>query len=80
MTSSSRDVGGLRSSDLRSRVERHARRTPLLPSSALSEMLGRDVFLKAECLQVTGSFKVRGAAARLESLEASERAAGIIAC
>jgi threonine dehydratase len=69
-----------RSSDLRSRVERHARRTPLLPSPALSELLGREVVLKAECLQVTGSFKVRGAAARLESLDPAERAAGIIAC
>ena len=68
------------SSAVRAEVERHARQTPLLPSPALSDLLGREVLLKAECLQVTGSFKVRGAAARLESLSPEERAAGIIAC
>lgn len=57
-----------------------ARRTPLLPAPLLSERLGVDVLLKAECLQVTGSFKVRGAAARLSALSERERARGVIAC
>lgn len=68
------------SHDVRGAVARHARVTPLLPAPLLSDRLGRDVWLKAECLQATGSFKVRGAAARIEALTAEERAAGIVAC
>lgn len=64
----------------RAAVARHSRVTPLVPAYELSERLGRPVVLKAECLQATGSFKVRGAAARLESLEPEERARGIVAC
>lgn len=61
-------------------VARHARVTPLLRDLGLSERVGRDVWLKAECLQPTGSFKVRGAAARLEALDDEERRQGIVAC
>lgn len=61
-------------------VSRLAWRTPLLPAAALSETLGREVLLKPECLQVTGSFKVRGAAARLAALSADERSRGVMAC
>lgn len=57
-----------------------ARCTPLLPDIELSELVGRDVFLKAECLQVTGSFKVRGAATRLGRLTPEERERGVVAC
>lgn len=64
----------------RTAVARHARRTPLLPAPALSERCGREVLLKAECLQHTGSFKVRGAAARLEALEGAGRRRGVVAC
>lgn len=64
----------------REAVARHARVTPLLRDPWLSEELGRDVFLKAECLQPTGSFKVRGAASRLEALRADERERGVVAC
>jgi threonine dehydratase len=56
------------------------RRTPLLPAMELSERLGVDVRVKAECLQVTGSFKVRGAASRLVAFTPDERARGVIAC
>lgn len=38
-----------------------ARRTPLLSSPLLDQVAGRRVFVKAECLQLTGSFKFRGA-------------------
>ena len=41
------------------------RETPLVHSPALSEATGADVWLKCENLQVTGSFKVRGATNRL---------------
>ena len=61
-------------------VERIARRTPLLRAPELSDQLGRPVWLKAECLQVTGSFKVRGAAARLSALNEQERMRGVVSC
>ena len=50
------------------------RRTPVLESAALNRALGagRRVLVKAECLQVTGSFKFRGALHRLMHLEALE--------
>lgn len=54
--------------------------TPLLEAPALSERMGRRVLLKAESLQVTGSFKVRGAAARLAALTREERHRGVVAC
>ena len=43
------------------RLAGHARRTPLLNSPFLDEIAGRPVYVKAECLQHTGSFKFRGA-------------------
>jgi len=55
------------------------RRSPLLHDPRLSHRLGVDVYLKAECLQVTGSFKVRGAASRLRALSDVERTAGVVA-
>ena len=61
-------------------VDRVARRTPLLRAPGLSDQLGRPVWLKAECLQVTGSFKVRGAAARLSVLNDQERMRGVVSC
>jgi threonine dehydratase len=56
-----------------------AHRTPLLYSAALSERFGGEIYLKAESLQHTGSFKVRGAANRLAALTAAERARGVMA-
>jgi len=55
------------------------RRTPLLPSATLSERTGKTVVLKAENLQRTGSFKIRGAMNRLATLSPDERAAGVVA-
>ena len=54
-------------------------RTPMLHSWALSERLGGPVYLKCENLQRTGSFKVRGAYARIARLPAAERAKGVVA-
>lgn len=56
-----------------------ARRTPLLSSPFLDEIAGRRVFVKAECLQHTGSFKLRGAWFAISQLPAEERARGVIA-
>lgn len=57
-----------------------ARCTPLLPAPVLSDRVGRPVLLKLESLQPTGSFKIRGAAARLGALGPEERARGVVAC
>ena len=62
------------------RVYRMAHVTPVLPAAALSKVAGRDVHLKLECLQQTGSFKVRGATNKILSLTPEERARGVIAC
>ena len=61
------------------RLEGHAQRTPLLNSPFLDEIAGRRVWVKAECLQHTGSFKFRGAWSALSALEADTRAKGVIA-
>lgn len=50
------------------RLAGHATVTPLIRSEALDRLTGAQVFLKAECLQVTGSFKFRGAWNRLAQL------------
>ncbi len=55
-------------------------RTPMLESAPLSAAVGRRVFLKLECAQVTGSFKVRGALFRLAALTPDERRRGIVTC
>ena len=54
-------------------------RTPLLESRALNMRIGGRVFLKAETLQETGSFKLRGAFYRLMQLDESQRRAGVVA-
>jgi len=59
---------------VRPAVAEVARETPVLRSYVLSERFDTDVVLKAECLQRTGSFKVRGATAKLASLPEPPRA------
>ncbi len=54
-------------------------RTPTLPAPKLSQLTGAHVFVKYENLQVTGSFKDRGALVKLLSLTEAERARGVIA-
>jgi threonine dehydratase len=54
-------------------------RTPMLPAPRLSALTGAEVFVKYENLQVTNSFKDRGALTKLASLDAEERARGVIA-
>jgi threonine dehydratase len=63
----------------RARLEGVARVTPVYRSDTLSRLVGRDVHLKAENLQRTGSFKIRGAYNRISSLSAEQRAAGVVA-
>jgi threonine dehydratase len=56
------------------------RRTPLEPSRQLSQTAGVPVWLKLESLQVTGSFKVRGAFVRMAELSEEERRRGVVTC
>jgi threonine dehydratase len=61
------------------RIAGHVIRTPTVPSPGLSATLGVPVTAKLELLQHTGSFKVRGAVAKLLSLSPQERARGVVA-
>src|SRR5690348_8885907 len=63
----------------RERLEGVARMTPVFRSETFSRLTGREVHLKAENLQRTGSFKIRGAVNKLAGLGEAERAAGVIA-
>jgi len=56
-----------------------AKETPLLDSFYLSELTGGQVFLKAENLQRTGAYKLRGAYNRMSKLTAAERKRGVVA-
>ena len=55
-------------------------RTPFLQSRTLSEITGAEIWLKFENHQFTASFKERGALNKLTSLDAAQRAKGVIAC
>ncbi|MEA2990333.1 MAG: threonine dehydratase [Alphaproteobacteria bacterium] len=57
----------------------HVLRTPMLPAPKLSALTGAAVFVKYENLQVTNSFKERGARNKLAALSGEERARGVIA-
>ncbi len=63
----------------RERVGGHARVTPVYTSESIQRESGRACVLKAENLQRTGSFKIRGAFNKLATLSPEERAAGVIA-
>lgn len=60
-------------------IENDVVRTPTVVSPGLTDVLGVPVTAKLELLQRTGSFKARGATARLRSLTDAERAAGVVA-
>ena len=63
----------------RDRLAGVARETPLYPSETFSRLTGRQVLLKAENLQRTGSFKIRGAYNTIATLGEKERSAGVAA-
>ena len=56
-----------------------AEKTPIYPSETFSRRCGREVRLKAENLQRTGAFKIRGAVNKLATLSTEEREAGVVA-
>ncbi|MEN8041103.1 MAG: threonine ammonia-lyase [Actinomycetota bacterium] len=69
-------------SDMQSARDRGASvvlETPTLPSASFSRMVGGDIWLKAENLQRTGSFKIRGAYNALSLLSDQQKTAGVVA-
>jgi threonine dehydratase len=60
-------------------IGKGVRVTPLYASETFGRMVGRPVHLKAETLQRTGSFKIRGAVNKIGSLSEAERKAGVVA-
>ncbi len=64
--------------EARQRLQGVARETPVISSETLGRLSGRPVWLKAENLQRTGSFKIRGAYNRISLLTDAERAAGVV--
>jgi threonine dehydratase len=65
--------------EARARLEGHARVTPVYGTETLTKRLGREVWLKTENLQRTGSFKIRGAVNKIATLSDKERRAGVVA-
>jgi threonine dehydratase len=63
----------------RQRIESLVRRTPMEYSPSLSQRLGVAVYLKLESLQITGSFKLRGASNAVAQLSAEQKARGVVA-
>ncbi|MEM9939173.1 MAG: threonine/serine dehydratase [Pseudomonadota bacterium] len=61
------------------RLAPHVRKTPVFRSGELSALAGADLFFKAENLQETGSFKLRGATNRLLQIDEGDRPAGVVA-
>ena len=60
------------------RIQSNIRETPFIKSKAFAEIIDADVWFKLENLQVTGSFKARGAVNKLLSLTEKEKFAGVI--
>jgi threonine dehydratase len=63
----------------RQTIARHVLRTPMLPAPPLSALTGAEVYVKYENLQVTNSFKERGACVKLAAIDKSESRRGVIA-
>ncbi len=66
--------------DAKKVLSKIARKTNLIKSTYLSEISSNNIFLKAENLQLTGSFKLRGAYYKISKLSEDEKKKGIIAC
>lgn len=65
--------------DAAGRLQGVIRRTPLINDPRLDAEVGGRLFLKPECLQLHGSFKIRGAYNRLATFRPEERARGVLA-
>jgi threonine dehydratase len=81
MTGDPDSAPSLRADDVRSAravIQPYVHRTPMFTSATLSRMSGASVFLKAENLQKTGSFKARGGTNAVLSLSPEQKARGVI--
>jgi threonine dehydratase len=65
--------------DAANQIKGMAHRTPLIENRLLNERVGGRVFIKPECLQLTGSFKFRGAYNRISRLNNEEKKRGVVA-
>lgn len=65
--------------DARDRIRNHVRETMLVHSPSLSQATGGDIHLKLEQMQITGSFKLRGATNAILSLNDAQKAKGVVA-
>lgn len=63
----------------RERIRGYVLETPLIRLENLDRFLGCKVYVKAECMQLTGAFKLRGAMNRMLALSAEERRRGVVA-
>lgn len=63
----------------RKRIRRQVETTPILTSAVIDEIAGARLLIKAECLQQTGSFKLRGATNRLLQIPQKHRDNGVVA-
>lgn len=63
----------------RERIAPYVVLTPLLRMVALDSVLGCEVYVKAECMQITGAFKIRGAMNKALTLTPEQLAKGIVA-
>jgi len=61
------------------RIANMIRKTPLIKSKPLSDKTGSSIYFKLECMQNTGSFKIRGAANKLFSITENKKRNGVIA-
>ncbi len=64
--------------EARERIQEYILHTPLIRVPAMDPILGCQVYLKAECTQITASFKLRGAMNALRSLSDEERDRGVV--
>lgn len=64
--------------DASRRIQPFIRNTPLIQSKGLSDLTGAQVHFKLENLQITGSFKARGALNKILSLSEKEKSTGVV--
>ena len=65
--------------EARERLKPVVRKTDMIKSRQLEQLTGAEIYLKAECLQHTGSFKLRGAYNMISQLSPEQKACGVIA-
>ena len=61
------------------RLKKHSNYTPMLNSPLLDKIAGKKIYVKAECLQKTGSFKFRGGWSFISNLGEKDKSHGVLA-